>query len=55
MHVWGVVEWRKRGLSDGEILRAIQGLTQEDLDAAWAYYADHANEIDEAIRLNAEA
>lgn len=55
INVWGLVEWRRRGLADSEILRAIQGLAQEDLDAAWAYYAEHAAEIDQAIRLNAEA
>jgi uncharacterized protein (DUF433 family) len=53
--VWGLVEWRRRGLSDDKIREGIQGLTQADLDAAWDYFASHAGEIDEAIRLNAEA
>ena len=55
VHVWALVEWRKIGLSNGEILEAVQGLTQEDLDAAWEYYDANQEEIDEAIRLNAEA
>lgn len=55
IHVWGLVEWRQRGLSDVEILRAVQGLTQEDLNAAWVYYADHPAEIEAAIRHHAEA
>ena len=34
---------------------AIQGLTPDDLAAAWDYYAGHTAEIEEAIRLNEEA
>ena len=30
-------------------------LTQADLDAAWAYYAQHREEIDDDIRRNEEA
>jgi hypothetical protein len=33
----------------------IQGLTPDDLAVAWDYYAGHAAEIEEAIRLNEEA
>jgi len=51
--VWGLVEWRRRGLTDAQIRESIQGLTQPDLDTAWDYYASHTDEIDEAIRLNA--
>jgi uncharacterized protein (DUF433 family) len=53
--VWGLVEWRRLGLTDEQIRQSIQGLTQADLDAAWDYYGAHTDEIDEAIRLNAEA
>jgi uncharacterized protein (DUF433 family) len=53
--VWGLVEWRQLGQTDEQIMEGIQGLTQADLDAAWDYYAAHPEEIDEAIRLNAEA
>ena len=52
--VWGLVEWRKIGLTDERILEIIQGLTPEDLVVAWDYYRDHADEIDEAIRVNNE-
>ena len=31
----GLVEWRKLGLSDDRILEIIEGLTPEDLAAAW--------------------
>ena len=53
--VHGLVHYRQLGLSDQRILEAIQGLTQDDLAAAWEYYAVHPAEIDEAIRLNEEA
>jgi len=53
--VWGLVEWRQLGQSDEQIREGIQGLTQADLDAGWDYYASQTEEIDEAIRLNAEA
>ncbi len=54
INVWGLVAWRRQGLSDPEILETVQGLTQADLDAAWDYYAAHPEEIDKAIRLNEE-
>ncbi len=50
----GLVEWRKLGLSDERILEIIQGLTPEDLAAAWEYYRLNQAEIDEEIRLNNE-
>jgi uncharacterized protein (DUF433 family) len=53
--VHGLVHCRQLGLSDQRILAPIQGLTPEDLAAAWDYYASHPAEIDEAIRLNEEA
>jgi hypothetical protein len=33
----------------------IQGLTPDDLTAAWDYYSAHPTEIEEAIRHNEEA
>lgn len=53
--VWGLVEWRRLGLADGEILRRVRGLTPADLQVAWQYAAAHPEEIDQAIRENAEA
>jgi uncharacterized protein (DUF433 family) len=55
VNVWGLVAWRRRGLADTEILQAVQGLTQADLDAAWASAAERPDEIDAALRRNAEA
>jgi uncharacterized protein (DUF433 family) len=51
----GLVEWRKLGLSDERILEITEGLTSEDLAAAWEYYRLHPAEIDEEIRFNNEA
>jgi uncharacterized protein (DUF433 family) len=51
----GLVEWRRLGLADERILEIIEGLTPEDLAAAWEYYRLHRAEIDEEIRLNNEA
>ena len=53
--VWGLVAYRKLGLSDAAIRERVQGLTQEDLEAAWQYAVAHPEEIEEAIRLNEEA
>ena len=52
--VWGLVGYRRLGASDADILRAVQGLTPADLEAAWEYVAKHPEEIDEAIRANEE-
>jgi uncharacterized protein (DUF433 family) len=50
--VWGLVAYQRLGMSDAEILAAVQGLTRADLEAAWEYAAAHRKEIDEAIRAN---
>ena len=49
------MHYRQLGFSDRRLLGMIQEQTQDDLDAAWGYYADKAAEIEEAIRLNEEA
>jgi len=48
--VAGIVQWRKLGLTDSEIIRHHPDLTQQDLDATWEYYERHAEEIEQAIR-----
>ena len=53
--VHGLVHYRQLGLSDKRLLEVIQGLTPDDLAVAWDYYANHAAEIEQAIRLNEEA
>jgi uncharacterized protein (DUF433 family) len=52
--VWGLVAYRRLGMSDAEIMQAVQGVTAADLEAAWDYAEDHREEIDEAIRANEE-
>src|SRR5262245_57867521 len=34
--VWGVVAYRRLGMTDEQILQAVQGLTPADLEAAWS-------------------
>ena len=52
--VWGLVAYRRLGMSDNEIIQAVQGVTPADLEVAWEYAGTHADEIDEAIRTNEE-
>ena len=52
--VWILVGYKQLGLSDPELLEAYPTLNQEDLDAAWDYYAANKKEVDDAIRLNEE-
>jgi len=53
--VAGLVQWRRLGLSDDQILQQHPDLTKPDLDAAWEYYSEHQAEIDRAIRADEDA
>ena len=53
--VYDLVEYKQLGQTDIDLLNNYPTLTQQDLDAAWAYYAANKEEIDTAIRLNNEA
>jgi uncharacterized protein (DUF433 family) len=53
--VAGLVEWKKQGLTDARILEHHPDLTLADLEAAWAYYATHREQIEQAIKEAAEA
>ncbi len=53
--VWGLVAWRKLGLSDKEIVRRMPSLTLADLETAWDYYARNPEEIERTIQENEEA
>lgn len=55
INVWGLLQRRREGMSDAEILVDIQGLTPADLVAAWDYARVHSDEVERFIRLNAEA
>ena len=48
--VAGLVQWRRLGLSDDEILNQHPDLSRNDLNAAWSYYDKHLAEIDQTIR-----
>ena len=50
--VWGLVNSRRLGAADEQILRNIVGLTPQDLHAAWDYYGEHPDEINDDIRDN---
>mgnify|MGYP001382573977 CR=1 FL=1 len=48
--VWALVEYRRLGWSDAQILESFPTLRQADLDQAWAYAAVHPAEIERALR-----
>ena len=48
--VWGLVAYRRLGLSDAEILAAVQGMTAADLESAWEYATANPADIEDAIR-----
>jgi uncharacterized protein (DUF433 family) len=52
--VWNLVVWHQLGLSDQELLEKYPQLTQNQLEAAWNYYAHNKDEIDRDISENEE-
>jgi uncharacterized protein (DUF433 family) len=48
--VWLLVGYRKDGVDDTGLLEMYPSLTLADLSAAWWYYAEHHEEIEQAIR-----
>jgi uncharacterized protein (DUF433 family) len=50
--VWAVVNYRRLGATDAEILRAYPSLQPSDLRAAFEYASAHVDEIEVAIRRN---
>ena len=52
--IWSVVNSRRLGMSDKEILYNFPSLTHQDLKNAWNYYRVNRAEIDEQIRENQE-
>ena len=53
--VWLLVQARKLGTSESDMLRAYPTLTAQDLINAWAYYRSHRDEIEQQIRDNEAA
>jgi uncharacterized protein (DUF433 family) len=50
--VWALVQARKLGTSEAEILQSYPTLTAEDLTNAWAYYSLHRDVIEVQIEQN---
>jgi uncharacterized protein (DUF433 family) len=53
--VWVLVQARRLGMSEADLLRAYPTLRAEDLANAWAYFRVHRDEIEQQIRENEEA
>lgn len=47
--VWLLVQARKIGTNESELLRSYPTLTAEDLTNAWAFYRAHRDEIERQI------
>jgi uncharacterized protein (DUF433 family) len=47
--VWTLVQLKKLGRSEAQLLADFPGLTRDDLDAVWGYYREHPGEIDQTI------
>ena len=52
--VWTLVSFQQQGADSSELLRNYPGLIPTDLDAAWAYYQENKQEIDQIIQSEAE-
>jgi uncharacterized protein (DUF433 family) len=52
--VWVLVNYRRLGVTDADLLRSYPSLNVADLEVAWEYTAKHAEEIARAIRENEE-
>jgi uncharacterized protein (DUF433 family) len=53
--VWLLVQARRLGVSESELLRSYPTLTAQDLVSAWAYADAHQAEIDRQIEENESA
>lgn len=53
--VWVLVQARRLGTSEADLLRCYPTLRAEDLVNAWAYFRAHRDEIEQQIRENEEA
>jgi len=53
--VWVLVQARRLGTSEADLLRSYPTLRAEDLANTWAYFRAHRDEIEQQIRENEEA
>ena len=51
--VWTLVQLKKLGRNEAQLLADFPGLTRDDLDAVWSYYRQHTDEIEHAIAAEA--
>lgn len=50
--VWVLIQARRLGTSEADLLRCYPTLRAEDLANAWAYFRSHRNEIEQQIHEN---
>ena len=50
--VWVLLQARRLGTSEADLLRCYPTLHAEDLANAWAYFRSHRDEIERQIREN---
>ena len=53
--VWFLVQARRLGTNEADLLRSYRTLRAEDLANAWAFFRAHKEEIEQQIRENEEA
>lgn len=53
--VWVLVQARRLGVSEADLLRSYPSLRSEDLANAWAYFRVHREEIEQQITENEAA
>lgn len=53
--IWLLVQARRLGTTEANILKSYPSLRAEDIVSAWAYYRSHKEEIEQQIRENEEA
>ena len=53
--VWVLVQGRRLGASEADLLHCYPSLRADDLANTWAYYRNHTLEIDQQIRENEDA
>jgi uncharacterized protein (DUF433 family) len=53
--VWVLIQAKRLGMSEADLLHSYPTLCAEDLTNAWAYYRAHREEIEQQIRENEEA
>jgi uncharacterized protein (DUF433 family) len=53
--VWALIDYKRQGLTDAQLLDAFPSLNASDLTAAWDYYAAHSQEVDAQRRRHEDA